>query len=165
MALDDLPRLHEWLSEPDTRHWFRNDDLTYDGVVAHYGPRIDGDEPVNCWIVQVGGRELGFLQSYRLADHPEYAEVCVRAGADPAAGGIDYLIATPADRDRGLGSAMIRTFVEEIAFAHEGWPQACSGPEPANVRSWRALEKAGFTFLAEIETEEGPERLMARRSG
>jgi aminoglycoside 6'-N-acetyltransferase len=162
MTAGDLALLHRWLQEPDTRHWYRFDDLTEAGVLAHYGPCLDGTEPTELWIAQLDGRDAGFLQAYRLADHPEYAELCVAVGADPDAGGIDYLLGEAGDRGHGVGSAMLRAFVEDVCFAEKGWPQVVSGPEPANVRSWRALEKAGFTFLGEIETDDGPERLMQR---
>jgi aminoglycoside 6'-N-acetyltransferase len=131
-------------------------------VLAHYGPCLDGTEPTELWFALLDGRDAGFLQSYRVADHPEYGDVCVAAGADPGAGGIDYVLGDPRDRDHGVGSTMLRTFVEQVCFGAKGWPQVVAGPEPANVRSWRALEKAGFTFLAEIVSEDGPERLMQR---
>lgn len=162
MTHDDLPLLHRWLEEPETQGWFRHDDTSYEGVVEHYSPALDGVEPVDLWIVQVDGRDAGWLQSFLLADHPEYLDLCVDAGARADAGGIDYLLGDPTDRDHGLGSTMLRTFVEQRCFDEWGWSQVVSGPEPANVRSWRALEKAGFTFLAAIVGEDGPERLMQR---
>ena len=162
MTADDLPLLHGWLQEPETQHWYRFDDLSLDGVTASYGPCLDGRDPTELWIAQVDGRDVGFLQSYLLSDNADYREVCVAAGADPAAGGIDYLLGDPGDRDHGLGSAVLRAFVDQVCFEAKGWPQVVSGPEPDNVRSWRALEKAGFSFLGEIVGEDGPERLMQR---
>ena len=90
------------------------------------------------------------------------AEACASVGFDPAGGAIDYLVRAE-DRDRGLGPTILRAFTDEVALGqHPGWPAVCSGPEPDNVRSWRALEKAGFTYLGDIVTEDGPEHLMAR---
>ena len=162
MTTDDFGTMHHWLQDPETAHWFREDDLSYDGVVEHYLPSLDGRDPTKLWIVTVDGGDVGWLQSFLLADEPEYGPWCVAAGADPDGGGIDYLLGDPSVRDQGVGSSMLRRFVEDVAFGEWGWPQVVSSPEPANVRSWRALEKAGFTFLGEIEGEDGPERLMQR---
>lgn len=66
----------------------------------------------------------------------------------------------PAERGRGLGPVIIRTFVDDIVFGRHPWPQACAGPHPDNRASWRALEKVGFRLAGLIDTEEGRERLM-----
>jgi aminoglycoside 6'-N-acetyltransferase len=162
MTTEDFGLLHDWLHEPETAHWFRSLDRAYDGVVEHYLPCLDGRDATKLWIVTHDGEDAGWLQSFLLADEPEYGPTCIAAGADPGAGGIDYLLGDAAVRDRGVGSSMLRCFVEEVAFDEWGWPQVVAGPDPANVRSWRALEKAGFTFLGDIVSEDGPERLMQR---
>ena len=61
-------------------------------------------------------------------------------GVDRTAGGIDYLVGDPADRRRGLGTAVVRAFTAEIAFGrHPAWTQVCASPYAVNVASWRAL--------------------------
>lgn len=80
------------------------------------------------------------------------------------AAGIDYLIGDPADRGRGLGSALVRAFVEDVLFPlHPGWSQGCASPQSANVGSWRALAQAGFSHLGTFDDPKvGPCRLMVR---
>jgi aminoglycoside 6'-N-acetyltransferase len=163
MTVDDLPLLHGWLQEPETAHWYRFDDLSsVEAVAEHYGPALAGEEAVDLWIVRLDGCDAGFLQSYRLVDHPGYRDACVGVGADPGAGAVDYLLGDPGDRDHGVGSAVLRMFVEDVAFDVWGWPAVVASPEPANVRSLRALAKAGFRLLGDIEGEDGPERVMQR---
>jgi aminoglycoside 6'-N-acetyltransferase len=163
MTVGDLPLLQHWMLDPDVRHWFRSDDLSPDGIDAHYRPKLLGETPEEQWLGLVDGTAVAWLQTYAIAPYPEYARPCVAAGADPGSAGLDYLLGDATLRGRGIGSALIGRFVEEVVFGlHPEWPMVCSGAHPDNVRSWRALEKAGFRLLGVIETEDGPERLMGR---
>lgn len=159
--MDDLPILHRWLQDPEVQRWFQEDDLSAEGIAAEYGPRIRGTEPEEQWFAVVDGRERAWLQTYPLTAWADYAAACESVGVDPAGGGLDYLVGGIEERGRGLGPLVIRAFVEEVVFGgHPDWPVACAGPHPDNVRSWRALEKAGFHLAGLIDTDEGPERLM-----
>lgn len=161
---DDLPRLHRWLNEPGVVRWWEGDDVSWEGVVRDYGqPSPDATEH---WLAAVDGREVGWIQCYPAADEPEEAEQWFAAGIDPAAAGIDYLLGATEDRGRGVGSAMIRRFVDEVVFGrHPAWTQACAAPLEANEASWRALAKAGFRYVATLDDPLGPCRLMARDRG
>ncbi|CAN5834262.1 hypothetical protein BH23ACT12_BH23ACT12_10000 [soil metagenome] len=82
-------------------------------------------------------------------------------GIDQAAAGIDYLVADPESRGKGLGPEMIRSFVTDIVFGlHPDWTQAAAAPLEANRASWRALEKAGFRHVATHGGPLGPCKLM-----
>ena len=60
---------------------------------------------------------------------------------------------------------MIRSFIDEIVLGrHPTWTQAAAAPLIANVASWRALEKAGFRFVGEVQDKFGPARLMVTAS-
>ena len=157
---DDLPMLHRWLNEPGVVRWWEDEDVSWEGVLRDYGSRREPDE-TEFWIASVEGRDVGWIQCWPTDDEPEDAGPWWALGVDPTAAGIDYLIGEPDDRGRGLGSAMIRGFVDEIVLGlHPSWTQAAADPLAANVASWRALEKAGFRLLAEVESKFGPARLM-----
>jgi aminoglycoside 6'-N-acetyltransferase len=155
----DLPLLHGWLNEPGVVRWWEGDDVSRAGVVRDYGSaRAD---PTEHWIAWRDRRELGWCQCYSVLDSPEEAEPWLALGVSRDAAGIDNLVGDPADRGRGLGSAMIRAFVYDIVFAnHPTWSQACAAPHVDNVASWRALEKAGFRFAGIVEDRTGPGRMM-----
>ncbi len=103
---------------------------------------------------------MGLLYFYRLHASEE-AEPWWALGIERDAAGIDYLIGEPANRGRGLGSAMIRAFVINVVFGlHAEWSQACAAPYAKNIASCRVLEKAGFRFVGVVEDEDGPCRLM-----
>ena len=157
---DDLPLLHRWLNEPGVVRWWEGDDVSWPGVVRDYG---SGREPdaTEFWIASLDGRDVGWIQCWPTADEPEEAESWWALGVDHTAAGIDYLIGDAADRNKGIGAAVIRTFTDEVVFGlHPSWSQAAAAPLDANVASWRALEKAGYRFAGMVEDKFGPARLM-----
>lgn len=162
---DDLPTLHRWLNEPGVVRWWEGDDVSWEGVVRDYGS--SNTDPVEHWIAVDGGVDVGWIQCYALTDDPEEQAEWLPLGVDPACAGIDYLVAEPARRGRGLGSAMIRAFVDDVVFGrHPHWAQAAAAPHVDNTASWRALAKAGFRHVADYDATTpsgwpGPWRLMA----
>jgi aminoglycoside 6'-N-acetyltransferase len=161
---DDLPMLHRWLNEPGIVRWWEGDDVSWEGVVRDYGSGREPDD-TEFWIASVDGRDVGWIQCWPTADEPDEAEPWWALGVDRTAAGIDYLIGSAEDRGRALGSAMIRAFVDDVVIGlHPSWTQAAAAPLNANVASWRALEKAGFRFVAEVEDKFGPARLMVTAS-
>lgn len=155
----DLPMLHGWLNEPGVVQWWEGDDVSWDAVERDYfSPPGDSRE---YWVGQAGGDDVGWIQCYASADDPDESASWWALGVSPMAACIDYLIGEPGSRGRGLGSAMIRTFVADVVFGlHPDWLQACAAPYAANIASWRALEKAGFRFAGTIDDRDGPCRLM-----
>jgi aminoglycoside 6'-N-acetyltransferase len=164
LGRDDFPLLGAWLAEPDVQRWWmeRSDP---EGVEATYGPAVDGDERTELFVIVEGGRDIGMIQRYRLRDHPEWERAI---GIDDAAG-IDYLIGGTADRGRGVGSAAIAAFTEDTFGAYPETAVVVAAPQQANVASWRALEKAGFTRVWEgmLDSDDpadaGPAYVYARR--
>ena len=161
MGATDLPMMHEWLNDPDVVRWWEGQDVSYEGVVRHYGsPATPSTEH---WIAMADGRDIGWLQCYLARDNLGETEDWWDHDIDENAAGIDYLVADPAQRDQGLGSAMIRAFALDIVLGrHPTWTQVCAGPFAANIASCKALEKAGFEFIALIEDDDddGPCQLM-----
>lgn len=158
---DDLVVLHRWLNEPGVVRWWEDDDVSWEGVVRDYGSA--STDPTEHWIVAVDGRDVGWIQCYAVADYPDEDEVKQwwNLGVERTAAGLDYLIGAPADRRRGIGTRMIRDFVRDVAFGlHPSWTQIAASPVAANVASWRALEKAGFSFAGTFDSDYGPCRLM-----
>ena len=74
---------------------------------------------------------------------------------------IDYLIGEPDLIGKGLGTALIRQFSEEL-LARPGAHTVTADPEPDNVASIRAAEKAGFRQSGLVDTPDGIAMLMVR---
>lgn len=159
---DDLPLLHVWLNEPGIVRWWEGDDVSWEAVVRDYGTA--NPDPTEHWLALVAGEPAGWIQCYAWADYAEEEEarVHLRLGVAPTAAGIDYLVADPARRGRGIGATMIRSFVRDVVFGrHPGWTQVSAGPVLANEASWRALAKAGFRWLGDHPMAGGTVRVMA----
>jgi aminoglycoside 6'-N-acetyltransferase len=71
---------------------------------------------------------------------------------------IDQFIGEPDMIGRGHGSALIRSFIEDLLQG--GTPRAATDPNPANARAVRAYEKAGLQSDRLVETPDGSALLM-----
>jgi aminoglycoside 6'-N-acetyltransferase len=141
----DLVQLSRWLAEPHVAQWW-HDPADLRSVQAQYQPSIDGDDPTEVFIIEAAGRAAGLIQRYLVDDEPSWARAVRLTGAvSGCAAGIDYLIGDPALTGRGYGTAAITAFTS-LTFGR--YPQAdavVAAPQQANVASWRALERAGYT--------------------
>jgi aminoglycoside 6'-N-acetyltransferase len=144
----DFALLGSWLAQPHVARWWNHDSSPH-AVEADFGAVIDRLDPADVFIVSLGTRPIGLLQRYTFADNPGYiADLAHLIDAPGAALSIDYLMGEPDLLGRGVGSAMIRTAVEAIWRDHPHAPSVIVPVSSANVASWRALERAGFTLAA-----------------
>ncbi len=153
----DLPLLHRWLNEPGVVRFWEGEDVSWDAVVADYGS--DSDEPSEYYLALEAGEPFGWIQCYAVSDYADDAEAQAWfALGYPASGaGIDYLIGEPGERGRGRGSAMIRSFVDQVVWPHHpDWTHVAASPFRENAASCRALAKAGLDHFGEFDVGEGP---------
>jgi aminoglycoside 6'-N-acetyltransferase len=143
---DDLPLLREWLEREHVRLWWREpieDELTQDRSGRY--------------VIVVDGRPVGMIQTYLVADHPDWEAV---VGAEPGLAGVDLLVGEEDAVGRGIGPQALAAFAEEVVFARPGTRACVATVEEPNRRSWRAFEKAGFRHVADVEEDGLPHRLM-----
>ncbi|MGA4541423.1 GNAT family N-acetyltransferase [Uniformispora flossi] len=149
----DFPLLREWLEHDYVARWWHHE-TSAEAVARDFGPSARGEEPSQDWLALRGARPFGLVQRCRVADYPEYAHDLAGIVAVPAgAAMLDYLIGDPAAVGCGLGPAMIAAMA---AKTWREWADATAIVVPvvaANRRSWRALEKAGFTRVGEGDLE------------
>jgi aminoglycoside 6'-N-acetyltransferase len=156
----DLAVVHEWLQREHVRRWW-GERGSIEQTVAHYGPSIDGRDPTDLYAIVLEGRDVGMIQTYLVADYPEWAAVI--EAADEAAG-LDLFLAEPELLGRGLGTEVIRSFVTEIVFAREATRACVADPDLENVASVRAFAKAGFTKVREfVDPEDGRLHALVQR--
>jgi RimJ/RimL family protein N-acetyltransferase/8-oxo-dGTP pyrophosphatase MutT (NUDIX family) len=154
MVESDFATVARWQSTPHVATWWDARSRDEESVRARYLPRLRGDEPTRMWIVEIDGVPAGFLQDYRVGDHPDYAE---KAG-DPEAVGFDYAIGDPSRVGSGLGTRLIWEFCR--AVLHRDYPMAdrlLASPSHRNRASLRALAKCGFTQGLWIDAVTAPD--------
>jgi GNAT superfamily N-acetyltransferase len=151
LAVDDMQAMFLWLLRPHVAKWYAPAPSSFAEVVAKYGPRTLPGDPVGAWMVTVGGREAGYIQSYAIDDFPDYAG---RLAVEPGTAGIDLFIGEEELLGWGLGARVIRRFVDEIVFP--GAALACiAGPPEGHRAAIRAFEKAGFAPWKAVANERG----------
>jgi aminoglycoside 6'-N-acetyltransferase len=159
MTADDLLRMHEWLQRPHIRRWWTGRE-TYEEVLAHYLPAIEGSKPTDLYVIMLGDRAAGFIQTYLVSDHPEFARR-VDVGEDVA--GVDLFLADVELTGKGLGSETLRTFVLDVVFARQETSACIADPDTRNTASLRAFEKAGFRRVrAFFDPTDGREHTLVR---
>jgi aminoglycoside 6'-N-acetyltransferase len=145
----DFPLLRGWLAQPYVARWW-NHDSSAEGVARDFGPVARGEEPSEDLLALLDGEPLGLVQRSRLVDYAEYRdEFAAVVDVPDGAVTIDYLIGDPARVGQGLGTAMIAAAVAGTWDAYPTAPCVLVAVVAANVGSWRALEKAGFTRVGE----------------
>jgi RimJ/RimL family protein N-acetyltransferase len=141
MTHGDLPAMLTWLRADHVRRWWPAGALTEGAVRDRYVPRIEGEDPTRMWVVEVNGRSVGFVQDYLIADHPSFALLA----PDPHAIGLDYAIGEAPWTGRGVGTALVWSWMVGPARRHH--PEATAyfaAPDHRNAASLRVLQKAGF---------------------
>ncbi len=141
MTPGDLDLMTTWRATPAVRQWWEaGHEQTAEQIRQMYAERVDGLTPTRMWVVEVNGRSVGFVQDYRVGDYPDYAVLA----PDPDAIGVDYAIGADEWRGRGLGAAILWTW---MLAARRRLPDATAyfaAPDHRNRASLRILAKAGF---------------------
>ena len=112
---------------------------------------------LTCFILCLHGRPVGYLQCFNLAMDTGRTFPLERR----ATRGIDLFIGEPAYLGQGHGAAFLRLVAERL-LAQPDVKRVIGDPEPANRRSRRAFEKAGFRDSGERAVPGGTVRLMVR---
>lgn len=144
----DLHLLCEWLNEPHVKEWW-NDHSTDEEIKSKYKKRI-GDTIVAPFIACLNENPIGFIQYYqadKVSDGwwPNEVEGTI---------GIDQFIGEKGLINRGIGTKMIRAFIDHL-FGNPNIKKIITDVDPKNLRAIRCYEKVGFEFVKEIMTPEG----------
>ncbi len=139
----DFPLLHQWLNTSYVARWWTKKPVSLEEVIEDYSAYLDGSDPIDVFLIMYNTLPIGQIQTYRLTDYPEWHHIISPA---EVSAGVDILIGHPDYIHRGLGSFVIKKFIEEIIFAREGIEGCIIDPDPDNKSAIRAYEKAGFKY-------------------
>lgn len=152
-----LPTLHHWLTRPHVAEWWRPTP-DFAELEEEFDEHFAGISGVKPYVALGDGSPIGYIQSYTAMGSGGGWWTDER---DPGVRGIDQFLANAEDLGRGLGSSMVRTFVDRL-FADPEVTRVQTDPDPRNARAIRAYEKAGFKALREVDTPDGRALLMIR---
>jgi aminoglycoside 6'-N-acetyltransferase len=158
---DDLQQMFLWLGRSHVSKWYAPAPSSFAEVAAKYGPRTEPGNAVRAFVVTLDGADVGYAQTYPIDGFPEYA---AQVGCGAGAAGMDLFIADPWRMNHGLGSSVVRRFVDEVVFAQDGVDLCIAGPTEGNAASIRAFEKAGFTRWKVVRTGRGEPECVLRRA-
>lgn len=160
MTEGDLAMLYEWLHRPHIVEWWGGEEArpSLEDVRQHYLPSVLAEEGVTPYIAMIGTQPMGYAQSY----------VAMGSGdgwweeeTDPGVRGIDQSLASAADLNKGLGTALVQALVRHL-FSDPSVTQIQTDPSPDNHRAIRCYEKAGFVRHGVIATPDGPAMYMVQ---
>ena len=158
LQAEDIPMLHDWLARPHVSQWWGEPESLAD-VEAHYRTMITPESMTRVYIASFAGQPTGFIQCYVVKDS---GVGWWEQETDPGARGIDQFLANAEQMGRGLGSAMVRTFVDDLLH-DPSITRVQVDPAPDNVRAIRTYERAGFVTQREVTTPDGRALLMVRQ--
>jgi RimJ/RimL family protein N-acetyltransferase len=151
--------MYKWLQREHVRRWWHEHE-SYEEVVDHYLPAIDGRRPTDLYLILLDDRPVGFIQSYLVAGYPDFA---ARVGLGAGVAGVDLFIGEEKLTGKGLGSEVLRAFVRDIVFAEPATSACIADPDVRNAASLRAFEKAGFRRVGEfLDPEDGELHAIVR---
>ncbi len=164
----DAALMHRWLNNPEVARWyglgFANETYpSLEEVSAYYAERLNRKRPIYLFIIEADKRPVGFIQTYRIGDYPDYARIL---DCDDDAWGIDLFIGEDDTRGGGFGTRVIERFLETLVFSRPGVTAAVLAPSPDNARGIRCYQKAGFRHLKTVfvEAEGSEEYIMVREN-
>lgn len=157
---DDLQLVHAWLQRPHVKRWWR-DRETYEEVVEHYLPSIEGRDPTDHHVIVLDGEPAGFIQTYLVSDYPDWQRL---TGVEDGVAGVDLFLANEDQTGHGIGTAVLDGFVRDVVFATPATIACVADPDSDNVASLRAFEKAGFFPVRQFrDPDDGRIHTLVRR--
>jgi RimJ/RimL family protein N-acetyltransferase len=157
----DLPMLAEWLKRPHVAEWWKSSE-DFSQLREDFLPPGGDDSAPLPYVAYLEGLPVGYIQSYVVASA---GDGWWPSENDPGVRGIDQFLADGQRLGQGLGSQMVREFVQFL-FQDPTVTKIQADPAPTNLRAIRCYEKAGFRRVGEIATPDGVAMLMVvERSG
>ena len=148
----DIPNLVSWHSDEEVaKWWWDSQDEPRDTAIQRWAESANASgDKTDRYIITVNDEDIGEIQDCVLADYPNHA---AEVGIDDSAS-VDMLIGVTEWRNRGVGTAVLASFVDEIVFRRPGIKTCTIDPEPRNKRAIRCYEKVGFRYVRTFHSTE-----------
>ena len=150
----DFPLLTRWRRQPHVMKWWG--EQSEPELIKEFEKEM-ADPLVERYVVSHEGRDFAFVQ------------VCDAHGigggwwpdATPGTWAIDFLIGEPDLIGKGLGTALLAQLTKDL-LSRPGAHTVIADPEPDNIASIRAAERAGFRQSGLVDTPGGRAMLMVQ---
>jgi RimJ/RimL family protein N-acetyltransferase len=148
--------MHRWLSGGEALRWYGRHPTTEERLRQKY-LIAKPQEGTRCFIVQHDYEPIGYLQYYRIRDHPRYGSL---VGAEPHDYGMDLFIGQDDRIGRGVGTQIVAAALKELIFAQADAERCLVGPSPENHRAIRCYEKCGFRHVKTVVASDGEQEYV-----
>ncbi len=129
---------------------------TVDEVRSEYLPQLADGSTTIPYFAYLEDIPIGYIQSYVAA---ATGDGWWPDEHDPGTRGIDQFLADRERLGQGLGTRMVRDFVQFL-FEDPAVTRIQADPSPTNMAAIRCYEKSGFRRVGPIITPDGPALLM-----
>jgi len=158
MRSADLALVRRWLEEPHVAQWWPEREKQAQSIAEHLS-----EPSMRCLILQIDGRDVGYLQVYDPHHEPCTAPDGTKIShpyrdQPPGTRGIDLFIGEATWLGRGHGPRLVARVLRDLFAA--GAPCVVTDPDPTNCNSIAAFSKAGFRALETRDTPWGHVLLM-----
>lgn len=156
MTKDHLPLLFKWLHEAHVKEWW-DSESDYNEFETRYLENINSSDSAP-FIVSYKKSFLGYINYWTVEGDDDFKSLLPSnaVGTDQFIGEKDFL-------HQGLGTQMVKYFTDWL-LEEKNIPLVMTDPDCKNKAAIRCYEKAGFTFLSEVKTDEGKVYLMTKVS-
>lgn len=144
----DLPLFFAWIKKPHIARWWESD--TYEKFVEKYRSEKAVENYVYPFIMSLNEKPIGYIQ-YCLADKADDGWWMKQHGQPAGTVGMDIIIGETEYIGRGLGTMLVKNFVEKI-FKDTKAPKIIIDPDPTNMAAIRCYERVGFKRVREIDS-------------
>lgn len=153
---EDIPLLIKWFSHPHVHKWWPI--LEQNEVIDHFLKRIRSKDTFG-FIVYFDGEPIGYIQYYYINQEGEKTGKYLPPLA-PHTIGTDQFIGDPMYIGKGIGTKMIKAFIEYLRRIEPNTTSIIVDPDPDNIQAIKCYEKVGFKRLGVYDTAYGSCLLM-----
>jgi aminoglycoside 6'-N-acetyltransferase len=154
---DDIPLMHSWFNEPHVQRFYSLREWSEAEVLHKLLPAIEFKNRLFGFIIFFQQKPIGYIQYYSVKDFP-WPQQDFAPNVEKEAAGLDLFIGNPSFIGKGLGSAIITQFLEDLI-----WPrfQFCVvDPDERNLASIKLFEKCKFVRHKKIISKDSLDKTV-----
>jgi RimJ/RimL family protein N-acetyltransferase len=162
LSLKDLPRLESWFQGEHIKPWYNGAELSRHALWVKYLPRIQGTEPIDCYMIMYGNVKIGFIQYYAAQDFLSYdMNTCLPENLrGKSVASLDFFLGSGPFLSKGYSSVIVKMFLHQFIFPR--FEVCFIDPDPQNIRAIKCYQKVGFKTLKiiDVHSDQGLEKVQ-----